>query len=124
MSVPTSAAELSGHQKVAVLCMTLGPDAAAELTRQMSHSDAEQVMAEITQMEVIPTQLAQEVLREWEQVEQTARSSAGGGARYAREVLERAYDASRAAAILSKVKPPEQPMRPDSDWGTPSPDSW
>lgn len=108
-TAPESTNSLSGHQKVAVLCMTLGPDAAAELTRQMNPSDAEQVMAEITRMEVVPTELAQEVLSEWEKIEHTARSSAGGGANYAREVLERAYDSSRADAILSKVRPPEQP---------------
>ena len=108
-TTPTSVSDLTGPQKVAILCMTLGPDAAAELTRQLPPADAEQVMAEITQMEVVPADLAQDVLNEWSRMEETARSSAGGGANYAREILERAYDSTRAAAILSKVKPPEQP---------------
>lgn len=97
------AATLTGHQKIAVLCMSLGSDAAAEITRRMPVSDAEAVATEIAQMETVPPALTQQVLAEWESKQAEARSVAGGGPEYARELLQKTFDSSKAAAVLSRL---------------------
>ncbi len=95
---------LTGHQKIAVLCMSLGIEAAAEITRRMSVTDAEAVATEIAQMETVPSSVTDQVLAEWESKQTEAHSVAGGGPEYAREVLARTFDSSKAAAVLSRLE--------------------
>jgi len=97
------ATALTGHQKIAVLCMSLGTDAAAEITRRMPVSDAEAVATEIAQMETVPPAVTNQILAEWEQKQAEARAVAGGGPEYARELLRRTFDSSKAAAVLSRL---------------------
>jgi len=98
-----TAQKLTGHQKIAVLCMSLGMDSAAEMMRRLSPKDAESVATEIAQMEAVDPATAQAVLEEWERMEDAARSMAGGGAGYARELLERTFDTNKAAAVMSRL---------------------
>lgn len=97
------ATTLTGHQKIAVLCMSLGTEAAAEITRRLSVKDAEAVATEIAQMDTVPQTLTDQVLAEWEDKQTEVRSVAGGGPEYARELLQRTFDSGKAAAVLSRL---------------------
>ena len=97
------ASTLTGHQKIAVLCMSLGAEAAAEITRRLSVSDAEAVATEIAQMDTVHPSVTELVLAEWEHKQTEAQAVAGGGPEYARELLQRTFDSSKAAAVLSRL---------------------
>ena len=102
---------MTGHQKLAVVCMSLGPEAAAEITRRLPPQAVEQVTTAIATMGVLDPALVDDVLLEWEQAEQSGSAVQGGGADYAKQVLERAFGARKAAELLDKVggSEPEAP---------------
>lgn len=96
--------QLSGKQKAAIVLMTLGPEAAAEITQKMSQEDLEEITFEIARCEHVPAELARAVIAEWEQMETAAYSIAEGGVDYARRVLEQAVGPQKAAAIIKRVE--------------------
>lgn len=109
MAATMTAASLNGHQKIALLCMSLGPEAAAEITRQLPHAAVEKVTAEIARMGSVDPGLVDQVLAEWDQA--ASSNSVGGGTGYARQVLERAFGARKAGQLLERVggEGPERP---------------
>lgn len=102
MAATLSHADLSGHQKIALICMSLGPDAAAEITRQLPQPALESVASEIARMGAVPPDVVDQVLIEWERM-QMAHTSVSGGVDYARQVLERAFGARKAGQLLERV---------------------
>ena len=103
---------MTGHQKLAVVCMSLGPEAAAEITRRLPPQAVEQVTTAIATMGVLDPTLVDEVLLEWENAEQSGGAVQGGGADYAKQVLERAFGARKAAELLDKVGSGKEPEAP------------
>jgi flagellar motor switch protein FliG len=102
---PKSAAEdLSGKQKAAVVLMAMGPQAAAEITKIFTAAEIEEISYEIARMERVSSEVVNDVLAEWGQMEQAAVSIAEGGVDYARQVLESAVGAQKAATILKRIE--------------------
>ena len=101
--MPQSIEHLSGHQKLAVLCMTLGTEAGSAILRRLSSRDAESVATEVAQMEPVDPDTATAVLEEWEAMEMAASAFAGAGPEYARQLLEQAFDTNKAAAVMSRL---------------------
>src|SRR5581483_11422779 len=77
-----SIASLSGRRKAAMLCVSLGPEAAAEIMRELPQDLVELLTIEMAH--------ARGYLSE-------------GGVAYAREVLEKAIGAKQAEEILSRL---------------------
>lgn len=96
--------QLTGREKVAVLLMALGPQAAAHLTRSMPPDELEAVTLEIARMDTVHPQLAEAVLEEWYETERAAASLATGGVGVAKEILEEALGADRANAVLQRIE--------------------
>ncbi len=96
--------QLSGREKVAVLIMALGPQAAASLTRSMSPEDLEAVSLEIARMDSVHPELAEAILEEWYETERAAASLATGGVAVAREILETALGPDRAHTVLQRIE--------------------
>lgn len=99
----TAIDHLNGHQKLAVLCMTLGREAGSTLLRRLGNREAEAVATEIAQMGPVDPATAQAVLEEWESMQTAASALAGAGPEYARELLEDVFDTSKAAAVMSRL---------------------
>ena len=59
---------LTGREKVAVLCMALGSEAAAKITQRLSPEEAESISFEIARLESVPVDLTENVLLEWVEV--------------------------------------------------------
>ena len=95
---------LTGRQKVAVLCMMLGSEAAAKITQRLSQEEAEAISYEIARLDAITGEVAESVLVEWLELSLALDSVSAGGLEYAREVLEKAYGAPRAREILKRIQ--------------------
>ncbi|MEO6864678.1 MAG: flagellar motor switch protein FliG [Gemmatimonadaceae bacterium] len=99
-----TAAELTGPQKVAVLCMSLGSAEAVKLTQTLSPEEAEEISFHIAQMEQVSAATVEGVLDEWIQMAMAVDSVAQGGISYAGEVLEKAFGSSTAVATLGRIQ--------------------
>ena len=96
--------KLTGAQKVAVLLMALGPEAASRLTQGLTPEELEAVSLEIARLETVPREVTEAVLAEWRELERAAESLAAGGVDYAREILERALGPQKAMAVMRRVE--------------------
>lgn len=96
--------DLTGRQKAAVLIMALGAEASEPITSGLSPEELEGISYEIACFDEVPMELAEAVLREWEQTEEAAFSLSEGGVDYAREILERALGPQKAAVVLKRIE--------------------
>ena len=95
--------QLSGAQKAAILCMVLGSESASMITQKLGQEEVEQISYEIARMDRVSTEATDAVLSEWIEVMMAADSIAAGGMEFAREVLERAFGAQKAKAMLGRI---------------------
>lgn len=95
---------LSGRQKVAVLCLALGSDIAAQITQRLGSEEVDTISFEIARMENISQQVVEGVLEEWLTRIQVADSLASGGLDAAREILEKAFGSKKADQVLERIQ--------------------
>ena len=100
----TEKEQLTGRQKVAVLCMTIGPEAASHITQHLTQREVEDITFEIARTTQVPGTLADAVLMEWIETARAAESLTQGGVSLAQEILERAFGSNRATQILKRIK--------------------
>ena len=94
---------LSGTQKVAILCMVLGSEAAAAITQKLAVEEVEQISFEIARMDRVSSEATDAVLSEWLDVMLAADSVAAGGVEFAREVMEKAFGAQKSQVMLKRI---------------------
>ncbi|CAN5239470.1 flagellar motor switch protein FliG [soil metagenome] len=99
-----SASPLSGAQKAAILCMVLGAESAALITKQLSQEDVEAISFEIARMDRVSGPMTQRVVSEWLHIMTAADSLASGGLDYAREVLDKAFGQGKSATMLRRIQ--------------------
>jgi len=95
---------LTGRQKLAIVCMAIGPEHAATITASLDNQQAEIVALEMAQLDRVPPETVDIVLREWLELTLGVDSLSTGGVEFARDVLERAFGAAQAAAILKRIQ--------------------
>jgi flagellar motor switch protein FliG len=95
---------MNGRQKVAVLCMALGTDAAAKLTQKLGPDEVDAISFEIARMENVSGPMVDGILDEWLTRMLAADSLAAGGLEIAREILEKAFGARKAQAVLERIQ--------------------
>ena len=96
--------QLSGTQKVAILCMVLGSEAASQITQKLATEEVEQITYAIARMDRVSSEATDAVLAEWLDVMLAADSIAAGGMDVAREVLERAFGQQKAQGMLKRIQ--------------------
>lgn len=101
---------LSGLRKCAILLVTLGADVSAEVMRQLSEQEIEDVTVEISKIRELPSEAVMAVLEEFAQLVQAHSYILEGGLSYAREVLHKALGTSRGDEILDKLQMTFQPQ--------------
>lgn len=99
-----AAEELTGVQKSAVLCVALGPKAAAQAFQHLSPDEIEQLSREIAALPSVETPLMRSIVEEFLEVSTAVDSVARGGIDYARKVLEQALGPGRAGTVLDKIR--------------------
>src|SRR5690348_9424525 len=95
---------LNGRQKIAIVCMAVGAEAAAKITSGLTADEAEQLTFEIARMDRVPPDTMEAVLQEWLESTLGVASLTTGGLEYAREVLEKVYGRNRADQILRRIQ--------------------
>jgi flagellar motor switch protein FliG len=95
---------LNGRQKAALVCLSLGTGTAAKLTQLLQQEEVDQLSYEIARMEGVSGDVVNQVLDEWIESAIGMGSLANGGVDFAREVLEKAFGASKANDILYRVR--------------------
>ena len=95
---------LTGRQKVAILCMALGTEHASKITAGLSPDEAETVALEVSQLDRVPAATVDAVLAEWLELTLGTDSLSTGGVEFAKDVLEKAFGASKASQILKRIQ--------------------
>jgi flagellar motor switch protein FliG len=99
----TGTPKLTGRKKAAVLLVSLGPEKAAEVFKHLHYDEIESLSLEMAKLQHVDPGVTSFVLEELAATVQAYESYAAGGVDYAREVLERAIGADRAAEIIGRL---------------------
>lgn len=95
---------LSGIQKTAILLVAIGPEAAAQILRNMKEKDIERVTFEIANLEEISSEVIDQVVDEFFQMVKAQEFMSIGGIDYAQKVLDNAIGAQKASEIVRRVQ--------------------
>lgn len=95
---------LTGRQKVAIVCMAIGSEAAAKLTGSLHPEEAEIVALEMAQLDRVPPATVDLVLSEWLETTLGVDSISTGGVEFAKDVLEKAFGPAKAQQILKRIQ--------------------
>ncbi len=101
---PTAGLKITGPQKAAVMMVTLGADACAQIFKALDEEDVEILTAEIARLEGITPEMREKVLAEFHQMAVAQKYILQGGVDYAKQALEAAVGTRRAREILEKVQ--------------------
>lgn len=94
---------LTGRRKAAILCVSLGPEGAAEVFRHLPPDVMESLTAETARTREINQTDAEQVLAEAIEGAYARGFGNDGGVSYAREVLVRAVGERRAEEIIKRI---------------------
>lgn len=97
-------ASLTGRQKAAILCITLGPEASSRLFKGLPEADIEQLTLDIAACREVTPEQTEQVLSEFVTMATARRYVQQGGMEYARRLLEQALGAEKARDILHRLK--------------------
>lgn len=97
-------ANINGRTKAAVMMVTLGAEACAQIFKSLEEEDIEILTAEIARLEGITPEMRERVLEEFHQMAVAQKFILQGGVDYAKQALEAAVGPRRAREILEKVQ--------------------
>jgi flagellar motor switch protein FliG len=98
------APELTGRRKAAILLLTLGPEIAAQIYRNLSDDEIEQITIEIASMGNVDGETINGVLEEFYHTAMAQTFLSSGGIQTAREILEKALGSKKAFEIIGKLQ--------------------
>lgn len=96
--------KLQGARKAAILLLSMGAEEAAGVLRYMRRSDVEAITLEIAKIRRVDPALQEEVLSEFYHLSEAEQMVTEGGAEFAQEMLERAFDGERAGEIMERLR--------------------
>lgn len=94
---------LSMVRKAAILLITLGDQASAELVKQLSEDEVQKVTREIARVQSISAEQSEAVLNEFQQLTVAGDYVRRGGVEYAKKVLLNAFPAEVARKLLDRL---------------------
>lgn len=106
--------KLTGVQKAAILFITLGPEASAGILKKLPENEIKKITYEIANMATVKSELKEDILEEFLQMNKAKDYIIEGGMDYARELLSKALGNQRAAEILESVSEATQQYSPFS----------
>jgi flagellar motor switch protein FliG len=95
--------KLSGARKAAVVLVQMGKDNAAKILTQLNESEVEDITAEVVRVGTVDSDLADQILAEFHALLLSNRHSVMGGMDVARDLLEAALGAERAAGFTGRL---------------------
>lgn len=97
---------LTGAQKAAILCMSLGAEGAARILMRLGPEEVDAVSKAIVSIRAVPPDQIDAVLGEFQLVSREVESMAEGGEEFVREVLEKAIGTQRTRGVMERIRPP------------------
>jgi flagellar motor switch protein FliG len=97
--------KLTRQQKLAILLITIGPDAAAEILKQFDDNEVEMLCREMSSFSMIPQEIQHQALEEFSSIIGASLTSALGGLNYAQRTLGIAKGDFKAQSIMGRVGP-------------------
>ena len=97
--------KLSRQQRLAVLLIVIGPEAAASVLKQMDDAQVEMLCREMSAFNIVPAAAQKLALEEFSAVVLEGTTSALGGLGYAQRTLEIAKGDYKASSIIGRVSP-------------------
>ncbi|MCQ2969532.1 MAG: flagellar motor switch protein FliG [Clostridium sp.] len=104
--------KLTGIQKTALLFITLGPEASANILNRLPENEIQKITYEIANISSVTSEQRQNILEEFLEMNKAKDYLVEGGIDYAKELLSKALGTQRATEILSKVAEASQINRP------------
>ncbi len=95
--------ELGFKQKAAVILMLLGPDLSGKVLRHFEDEHIEALSLEVARLDKISPAQREMVIEEFHEVAVAQDYIAEGGVEHAKRVLESAFGADRAGAIVGRI---------------------
>lgn len=104
--------KLNGIQKVAILFITLGPEASAGILKKLPESEIQKITYEIANIASVSSEQRENILNEFLETNKAKDYIVEGGMDYARILLSKALGPQKASEILSRVSETSQQYRP------------
>lgn len=96
-------ATLTGAQKVAVVLMNMDQQRAAQVMKQFSDEEADEITAEILRLRRVDPNVAEKALNEFHDLATRGTMTTRGGRDIAVGLLEASFGAERATGVLNRV---------------------
>jgi len=94
---------MNGRQKAAILLVSLGADASAEVFKHLRQEEIDELTLEIATIGHVPQDRKQAVVEEFYETALAQNYIAEGGLEYARSILERALGSDRANDVMTRL---------------------
>lgn len=101
--MPKGLNELSGREKAAVLLISLGPDASANIYKHLTEEEIERLTLEITSVRKVDSSVKEDIINQFHQIALAQDYLTQGGISYAKTVLERALGVDEAMNIINRL---------------------
>lgn len=96
--------DLSGIQKAALLLIALDVETASSVFKHLEPEDIEQISAEISKVRNIPSNVVDQVMKDYYGMVTAREYVLEGGLEFAQAVLEKSFGMAKALEIIDKVK--------------------
>ncbi|MFH1743277.1 MAG: flagellar motor switch protein FliG [bacterium] len=95
---------VSNRKKAAILMLTLGPEQAADVYRNLSDAEIEQITLEVANLGTVSSELTAQVIEEFYHTCMAKQYISHGGIATAREILEKALGPSKALETIERLQ--------------------
>ncbi len=103
MAKPPKSTEISGLQKAAILLVSLGEEASAEILKALEEDEVQKLGREVARLGSVSAEKAETVLDEFHQLSQAHDYVLKGGMEFARKLLVSAYGPEQARKLLDRL---------------------
>lgn len=91
-------------QKVAILLLSVSPNASADIMKHLHEDEIESITKEITNLRMVSSEVKQQVLREFHELAIANNLASFGGMEAARELLQQTLGSEKASTFLHRLK--------------------
>lgn len=95
--------KLTGTQKVAIMLMQLDQENAAEVMRQFTEFEADEIAAELVRLRRVESSLIEDTVHEIHELATSGKPSARGGRDMAAGLLEASFGSEKASTVMSRL---------------------
>ncbi|NPU89883.1 MAG: flagellar motor switch protein FliG [Fervidobacterium sp.] len=97
------AGKLTGRRKAAILLVTMGPEKAARVLKNLEESEVEMLTIEIANLGKVTNEERKAVLEEFQNLTKAREMIISGGIEYAKEMLIKAFGPEKAMQVIERL---------------------